>query len=352
MKVIQEKFGEINGRVVTAYTMVNDEGIEVTCLDYGCIITKIIVPDQNGKLENIVLGFDTIDEYLEHSPYFGAVIGRVAGRIKNANFELNNQEYQLIKNNNNHHLHGGVVGFDKVFWDTYIRESNESISLDFSYLSPHGEEGYPGNVKMKVTYTLNNKNDILLAYEGQSDQKTLLNLTNHTYFNLSGNLKRDVLDHSLKIKSDQFVELDEELIPTGKILSVENTPFDFKKGRKIKDGVLSSNPQNIIAGNGYDHPFLLQENEASPITLSDDESGRVLVIETNQPSLVLYTATQLSNHFEIRGVQSRKYLGVCLETQGLPNSINQPNFQSCIIDKDEMYKSFTKLILSSKNVQR
>jgi aldose 1-epimerase len=343
MKVYQEKFGELNGRTITAYTMINNHGMEVTCLDYGCIITKIIVPDKDGKLENVVLGFDSIEEYLEHSPYFGAVIGRVAGRIKNAEFELNNQVYHLAKNNNNNHLHGGNKGLDKVVWNTEITQNDEIISFEFTYHSPNGEEGYPGNVDLKVIYSLNNENELSMTYEGNSEQRTLLNITNHSYFNLSGELKRDILNHTLKLKSEHFVELDDELIPTGKILDVHHTPFDFTEGRKIVDGVESSHPQNILAGNGYDHPFLLEENVSEQIILSDEENGRAVMIETNQPGVVLYTGTQLSEDFSIGGIQSRKYLGLCLETQGLPDAIHHDHFRSCIIEKDEKYRAYTKL---------
>lgn len=349
MKVYQEKFGEINGRTITAYTMINTLGMEVTCLDYGCIITKIIVPDKDGRLENVVLGFDSIEEYLKHSPYFGAVIGRVAGRIKSAEFELNNQVYQLAINNNSNHLHGGLKGFDKVIWNTEITKNDEVISFEFTYHSPDGEESYPGNVDMKVTYSLNNKNELTMSFEGKSDQRTLLNVTNHSYFNLSGELKRDILNHKLKLKSEHFIELDDELIPTGKILNVHKTPFDFIEGRKIIDGVNSSHPQNILAGNGYDHPFLLEENESEQIILSDEENGRVVMIETNQPGVVLYTGTQLLDNYSIRGIQSRKYLGLCLETQGLPDAIHNDHFPSCILEKDEEYRAVTKLAFLVNN---
>ncbi|MET3196468.1 aldose epimerase family protein [Bacillus sp. OAE603] len=346
MLVSHKQFGMIDGKIVTAFTITNDQGMEVTTLDYGCIITKILAPDKKGNIENIVLGFDSIEEYTDYSPYFGAVIGRFAGRIKNGEFELNDQVYHIAQNNLNNHLHGGVRGFDKVNWATEIKEGKDSISLQFTYLSPDGEEGFPGNVNMSVIYTLNNKNELILSYEGHSDQKTLLNITNHTYFNLSGNLKTDILDHSLKIKSTRFLELNHELIPTGETLSVENTPFDFRSGRKIKDGVSSTHPQNILAGNGYDHPFILDKSEKNQVILCDASSGRKLMIETDQPAVVLYTGTQLSEDYSIRGVKSRKYIGLCLETQGFPDSIHHSNFPSNIIEKDEIYRATTKLSFS------
>ena len=342
MKVLQEKLDEINGQQVTSTTLINDEGMEVTSIDYGCIITKVIVPDKNGQRENVVLGFDSLEEYKKHSPYFGAVVGRFAGRIKCANFELDGRTYQLERNNNGHHLHGGEKGFDKVIWSSEIISGENETSVVYTYMSSDGEEGYPGNLKMKVTYTLSNVNEFSISYEAVSDKKTLLNVTNHSYFNLSGDLKRDILDHELTLKSESFLELDKELIPTGHILSVKGTPFDFKEGRYIQDGVGSLHVQNILAGNGYDHPFLLSDNHNQEIILKDDESGRTLTIETDQHAVVLYTGTQMASDFDIRGVKSRKYLGLCLETQGLPDSIHHPHFPSNILDKDEVFRSTTK----------
>jgi aldose 1-epimerase len=344
VKVLQDKFGEVNSQPVTSTTLVNNQGMKVISIDYGCIITKVIVPDKNGNLENVVLGFDSMEEYIAHSPYFGAVIGRFAGRIKGGQFELDGQTCELAKNNNNNHLHGGLRGFDKVVWGSQIVEGENEVNVVYTYLSEDGEEGYPGNLEMKVTYTLTEKNKFSITYEAVSDKKTLLNVTNHSYFNLSGDLKRDILDHELTLKSDSFVELDEELIPTGEILSVQGTPFDFRKGRFIKDGVESNHPQNILAGNGYDQPFLLTENESKEIVLKDDDSGRVLTIETDQPSVVLYTGTQMTSDFGIRGIQSRKYLGLCLETQGLPDNIHHSHFPSSILEKGQVYRSTTSYL--------
>ncbi|PFP31365.1 galactose-1-epimerase [Bacillus sp. AFS073361] len=347
MKLLQEKFAELDGQTITTFTMVNDQGMEVSTIDYGCTITRIVVPDRNGTLENVVLGFDTIEEYQQHSPYFGAVVGRHAGRIANAEFTLEGTTYHLAKNNNDNHLHGGIKGLDKVIWNTEVVEEKDSLTLVFTYLSKDGEEGYPGNLKMKISYTLNNDNELQISYEGVSDQKTVVNVTNHSYFNLSGNLKRDVLNHKLTLKSNRFLELDEELIPTGEILPVENTSFDFRSGRKIIEGTDTNDSQNIIAGNGYDHPFLLTDNHNKEIYLFDDESGRGLIIETNQPAVVLYTGNQLADDFSIRGINSRKYLGLCLETQGLPDSLNHPHFPSAILEKDQGYYSVTKYIFTN-----
>ncbi|MDQ0198757.1 aldose epimerase family protein [Neobacillus ginsengisoli] len=342
MKVIQEIFDQIENQTVQSFTMVNNHGIEITSINYGCIITKIVAPDKHGKYENIVLGYDSIDEYVKNNSYFGSVCGRVAGRIKAGSFELDGQEYSLAKNDRGNHLHGGINGFDKVVWDADIIENEQEVGVQFSYLSPDGKEGYPGNLTIKVNYTLNNNNELLIQYTGQTDQKTLLNVTNHSYFNLSGNLKRDILNHSLKIKSDKFLELNNELLPTGSLLDVENTPFDFNHERLINTGVTSDYPQNLLAGNGYDHPFLLNTNRDNEIVLKDPESGRTLTIETDEAGVVVYTGNSLSPKGEIRGVPSRKYLGICLETQGLPDAIHHSHFPSWILNKDAAYASGTK----------
>jgi aldose 1-epimerase len=342
MKVIPEKWAEINQQPVISFTLINDHGIEITCMNYGCIITKIIAPDKNGNYENIVLGFNRFEPYLTNSPYFGAVIGRVAGRIQGASFELDGKIYRLCKNENNNHLHGGIKGFHHVLWDAEIVEKDEEIGVRFSYTSPDGEEGYPGTVHVQVTYLLNNKNELIISYHAHSDKNTLLNLTNHTYFNLSGNIKRDILDHELKIKSDRFLELDQELIPTGAILDVTNTPFDLRQGKKIKDGIMTNHSQIELVGQGYDHPFVLNTHHDEEIVLQDPESGRTLTIETDEVGVVVYTGNQLQSGMDIYGVPSRKYLGICLETQGLPDAVHHPHFPSYVLQANQNYSSVTK----------
>lgn len=338
MKVIKESFGQIDQQPVFSFTMINDHGLEVTAINYGCIITKIIVPDKNGNFENIVLGHDTIADYLNDPYFLGAVVGRVAGRIKEGSFELDGKNYTLAQNNHSNHLHGGIKGFDKVVWDAQVIEDG----VRFSYISKDGEEGYPGNLTIEVTYTLNNENELTIHYGARTDQKTLLTVTNHSYFNLSGNLKRDVLDHTLTLKSDKFLELDDTFIPTGYLAEVENTPFDFRTDKVIRTGVNSEHPQNILVGNGYDHPFLLHTNHENEIVLKEAESGRTLTVETDEPAVVVYSGNSLQPVKDFRGAPSRKYLGICLETQGLPDAIHYPHFPSVILDKDEQYSSVTK----------
>ncbi|MBS4208256.1 aldose epimerase family protein [Bacillus sp. FJAT-50079] len=346
MKITKELFGEIGQSKVYSFTFENESGVKVTCINYGCTITKIITPDKNGVMENIVLGYDQLEDYIDHSPYFGCIVGRVAGRIGGATFELDGKTYRLEKNENGNHLHGGAKGFDKVIWDANIIEHEDMAEVQFSYISPDGEEGYPGNLHMKVSYLLNNDNEFIIRYEGISDQKTLLNVTNHSYFNLSGNLKRDVQDHFLTLKSNEYLELNDELLPTGHVHNVEGTTFDFKEGRKIRMGIESEYVQNQLVGNGYDHPFLLSENHNEEIILEDRTSGRKMTVETDEVGVVVYTSNALPEGVEFYGVPSQKYLGVCLETQGLPDAVNHPQFPSWVLEKDQPFSSVTKYTFS------
>ncbi|WP_273122358.1 aldose epimerase family protein [Bacillus weihaiensis] len=341
MNITKTEYGHIQDQTIYQYRLKNDRGLEVAILNYGCIVTEIMMPDKHGQHENIVLGLSSLEEYQVNGPYFGAVVGRVAGRIKGASFQLDDKTYILDQNDANNHLHGGNEGFSHKVWEAKTVEEKDCVAVVFSYVSKDGEAGYPGNLQLKVTYSLTNENELKIDYNGQSDKKTILNPTNHTYFNLSGNSKRDVLSHTLQMESDQFLELDHESLPTGKKLLVTGTPFDFRNGRKLQDGVASTHEQNQLVGNGYDHPFLLQDDCNFTISLYDEESGREVKIKTDQPSVVLYTANHLSDEYSFYGHPSRKYLGVCLETQGLPDAIHHPEFPSIILNKGERYHTST-----------
>ncbi|WHY86023.1 aldose epimerase family protein [Neobacillus novalis] len=342
MRVVRDYFGTLENKQIHSFTITNDNGVELSCINYGCIITKIIVPDRMGNYENIVLGYDTLEEYIKDTCFLGAVVGRVAGRIKGGSFSLDGKTYSLFKNENKNHLHGGMKGFNQVVWKASVFEGREEAGIQFFYLSPDGEEGYPGNVKINVTYALNNQNELIVRYAGESDQKTLLNVTNHSYFNLSGNLKRDVLDHTLRLKSNSFLEINSELLSTGKILEVDDTPFDFRNGRKIRSGATSQHSQNILAGNGYDHPFLLYTHNDQEILLKDQESGRTLTVETEEPGVVVYSGNNLPSAGQTRGVLLRKHLGICLETQGLPDAIHHPHLPSWVLEKGKAYASCSR----------
>ena len=342
MQIKQKKYGEVDGNTINAYTLKNDHGMKITCINFGCIITEIIVPDKEGHFENVVLGYDTLQEYLNDTTYLGAVIGRVGGRIKDAQFELEDETYALAKNEQNNHIHGGIRGFNRMIWDAKVFEKDDTVGVQFKYLSPDGEEGYPGNVDIQVSYTLNDANEFIITYEAVTDKSTPFAVTNHSYFNLSGNLKKDILNHRLKLKSDKFLELDREFLPTGTILDVRNTPFDFTGERSIRTGAYSNHPQNVLVGEGYDHPFLLNGKHDEEIILKDPENRRTLVVETDEIGVVVYSGNSLGRAGSIRGVPSRKYMGICLETQGLPDAIHHPTFPSVILDKGEKYRSVTK----------
>ena len=340
MKITERCFGSFEGEAIYEYFLVNDLGMTVSCLNFGCVITKILVPDRHGNFENVVLCFDNMVDYINNPHYFGAVVGRVAGRIKR-NFELEGKDYILSDNESPNHLHGGNKGYSSVVWKCQKLKEYDAVGLKFFYRSINGEEGYPGNVDMMVSYRLNNRNELEITYEGTTDQKTLINLTNHSYFNLSGNLKRDCMDHVLQLESNCFLELDEQLIPTGKLADSEHTVFNFHNGRKLKEGILSDHPQNILVGNGYDHPIVFKNKNTNKIELYDNESGRKLIVTTNQPCVVLYTGNKLEGPYTISGVRAKNYLGVCLETQGFPDAIHHDHFPSIIIEPNQLYYSKT-----------
>ncbi|WP_411748246.1 aldose epimerase family protein [Psychrobacillus psychrotolerans] len=342
MSVQEKLFGYINGLPVTLFTVKNNNGFEVSCMNYGCVITKVLASDRTGQYENVVLGYDTLEEYDHNPKYLGAVVGRVAGRISGDSFCIGEDIYNLQKNDKNNHIHGGLNGFSHTIWNATVLEGDQDTTIEFTYLSADGEEGYPGNLEMKVNYTILHEEDtLLITYTGISDKDTLVNVTNHSYFNLSGNLKRDVLGHALTMDSPLYLELNEEFLPTGNIVPVENSVFDFREGRKIMDGVASVHPQNVLVGNGYDHPFLFTENELNAMLLTEVESGRKLVVETTESAVVFYTGNNMGNAEIMRGEELRDYLGLCLETQGPPDSIHHPHFLSSILRAGDEYKTTT-----------
>jgi aldose 1-epimerase len=346
MSISKRLFGKVNEKDVYEYTFKNGNGIEISCLNYGCAITKVMVPDRKGNYENIVLGYQDLAGYQKNPIFAGVVVGRVAGRIQGAQFELEGKAYILPSNDGPNNLHSGPSGFQKVVWDAEIIEKEQDAVLVFSYTDLDGKEGYPGTLTTKVTYTLNNNNEFSIHYQGQSDKTTLFNPTNHTYFNLSGNYKNDISQHSLKMNSSRFLEVTQELLPTGKLLDVKDTVFDFRTGRKIIDGIHSTDAQNIIAGKGYDHTFVLDSNHNGEIVLYDKESGRILTVETDAAGVVLYTGSHIPDDLDFYGVKSRPYLGLCLETQGLPDAIHHANFPSVILQKDQIYTTATTYTFS------
>lgn len=322
-------------------TLMNDNGMMVSFLNYGGIITDIRVPDKNGNVENVVLAYQDYEKYLTNPGFLGAIIGRVAGRIQGASFELDGKTYKVDSNEGANNLHGGSNGFQQALWDVETFETNDEVWAKLSHVSPDGEGGFPGNVEAEVLYTLNNQNQFIINYTFYTDKKTPVTLTNHAYFNLSGNAKNTIEHHEVTLNSSQFVELDEELIPTGKILNVEGTTFDFRNGQKLESGIHSESHQNKIVGNGYDHYFIFDQEEENMIFVKNDESGRTLSVQTNQPSVVMYTSNNLEEGLQLTEGTTRKYLGLCLETQASPASLHHKGFPSIIREEGEVNKTQT-----------
>lgn len=348
MFVGRTPFGTMNGQSIDEYTLENDHGIKINCLNYGCVITQIMTPDKDGHIENIVLGFDNLDDYRYHSPYFGAVVGRVAGRLKDGACELNGAHHALSQNEGTTHLHGGHEGFSHKVWHAEPFEEKDEVGIVFTYVSPAGSEGYPGTLQMQVTYRLNQENDFSITYDGDTDETTLVNMTNHSYFNLSGHLRRDVTQHSLQLSSDYFLELDEESLPTGHYIDATDTTFDFRKGRLLHEGITSHHPQNELVHHGYDHPFVLSDNEA-PMLLTDADSKRQLSVTTTEPCVVVYTGHHLPKGLRLQhDIMSDSYLGVCLETQKPPDALQHDAFPSIVLSENDHYHAKTTYSFSVK----
>lgn len=330
------------------FTLVNNSGMAVSILNFGGIITKIMTPDRNGVTENVVLNFKNYEDYEENDNFLGATVGRVAGRIQDASFTLDDEDFILENNEKGNHLHGGSGGFHQRIWSAKTHESEGIVSLTLSLNSQDGEGGYPGNLDVNVTYSLNNENDFTITYEAKSDRKTVLALTNHTYFNLSGNTSRTILDHYVTMNSDAFVELNEALIPTGNILDVDQTPFDFTHGRSLIDSTTTTHEQLKIGTAGYDHYFIFNKENEGHINMIDELSGRVLTIETNQPGVVMYSSSCLKEGMELAHTISKPFLGVCFETQGSPASLHHEGFPSIVLEANEPYTKQTTFSFHTK----
>ncbi len=339
MKIKKEPWGTTSdGKPVFCYTLDNGKGVETKITNYGGIIVSIRVPDRNGVSQDVVLGFDSLQPYLKGHPYFGALVGRVANRIAKGKFVLDGLEYRLAVNNGPNSLHGGIKGFDKVVWDAQEYRDSSSVGLRLTYRSIDGEEGYPGNMDVKVLYQLTLSNELKISFEAGTDRPTPVNLASHSYFNLKGTGSGDVLDHILSLNAAKYVVVDSVLIPTGELRPVMDTPFDFRAPAGIGERI------SEIPG-GYDHTFVLD----TPRTMSmpaailyEPTSGRKLEIFTTQPGVQLYTGNFLDG--SLVGKEGRRYgkhAGLCLETQHFPDSPNQKRFPDVILRPGQIYRHQT-----------
>ena len=339
MKRSKRLFGEVDGRPVYEYTLENSRGMQLSIMNYGAAVTAIKMPDKKGNVQNIVLGFDNVTPYVVYRPFYGATIGRVAGRIAAGKVVLEGKEVQLMVNEGENHHHGGIPAFESRFWE--VDEAATEGTLVFTYLSPDGENGYPGNLTVQVKHSLTEENEWKIHYTATTDKTTLFNPTNHVYFNLSGDHTKGVLNHMLQLESNQYAPLKEDSIPTGRLLEVEGTPFDFREPAPLKTGVESDHPQTV-ANRGYDHPFVLQQSADHPAgQLVDPESGRRIRFYTDRESVVVYLNNWVEGAYEIEGQKVQPYSGVALETQMLPDAIHHPNFGETILKPDETFYSET-----------
>jgi aldose 1-epimerase len=341
--VTKEAFGTTrDGKSVDVYTLTNAHGIEVRAMTYGGIIISLRVPDKDGQFADVALGYDNLEGYLTASPHFGAIIGRYGNRIAKGRFTLDGKEYTLATNDGPNHLHGGVKGFDKVVWQAESFQTKDGVGVVFTYTSPDGEEGYPGNLSTQVTYTLTDQNELIFDYQATTDKATPVNLTQHTYFNLAGDAKRDILGHELMLNADHFTPVDKTLIPTGEIRSVKGTPLDFTKATAVGARINDKDGQ-LIFGRGYDHNFVLTR-KGNGLSLAarvyEPTTGRVMEVYTTEPGVQFYSGNFLDG--TITGKQGHVYkqrYGFCLETQHFPDSPNKPNFPSTILRPGQTYHS-------------
>lgn len=338
-----------DGEIVQRYAL-RAANLSADVMTYGAILMALRAPDRNGRSENVVLGFDTLDPYLAGTPYFGATVGRYANRIAGARFAIDGRAYDLAANNGRNHLHGGLRGFDKVVWNAEPIEGDGGAGVLLRHVSADGEEGYPGELDVAVTYTLSDDNRLSIDYRATTTKPTHINLTHHSYFNLSGAKLTSVEAHDLMIDADRFTPTDDELIPLGELRAVEGTAFDFRRPRRIGEHIDDDDPQ-LRAGGGYDHNFVLNKQAkgalARAAVLRDPASGRVMELSTTEPGLQVYSGNQLDGTLAGASGVFRRRMGICLEPQHFPDSPNQSTFPSTLLRPGEVYHSRTEFKFSA-----
>ena len=349
--ISKEAFGKLSdGQDAALFTLKNTNGMVVQITNYGGIVTKITAPDKNGNWEDVVLGFDSLSTYEKGHPFFGALVGRYGNRIAKGKFTLDGQEYKLAINDGENTLHGGKKGFDKVIWNAKEIQKDSTVALELTYKSVDGEEGYPGNLQVKVTYTLSNDNALTIDYEATTDKSTVVNLTNHSYFNLSG-MKRDILGHELTLNANKMVPVNTTLIPTGNLLDVAGTPFDFNTPKLLGKDINQVDDEQIKNGGGYDHTWVINRTDSGNMLFAkvkDPENGRVMEVYTTEPGVQLYTGNFLDGSLKGKNATFSKRFGFCLETQHFPDSPNQPQFPSTVLKPGETYRTTTQYKFSAE----
>jgi aldose 1-epimerase len=346
--VTSEKFGSFKGKDVFLYTLTNKKGDIIKLTNYGAAIVEIDVPDRNGNRANVTFGYDNLDGYLKGDPYFGKIVGRYANRIAKGKFTLDGTQYTLDINNDPNSLHGGRTGWHSRVWDAQVLSNTDFPSVKFTYVSPDMEEGYPGKVICNVVYAWTDNDEITIDYKATTDKNTVINLTNHAYFNLHGTGTGDILDHVLTIKASSYTPIDSTLIPTGEVVPVEGTPFDFRTPHAMGERINEKNDQ-LRFGKGYDHNFVLDNAEEVDASVYDPYSGRVLEVITDEPAVQFYSGNFLDGTQKGRGGKVYKYrAGFCLETQHYPDSPNHADFPSVVLIPEEPYTSSTVYRFSVK----
>jgi aldose 1-epimerase len=341
-----------DGKSADLYTLTNKHGMQVTITNYGGSIVSIVVPDKSGKLGDVALGYDTLDGYVADKNFFGALIGRYGNRIGNAQFKIDGVTYTLAKNNGENTLHGGIKGFNKALWDAKDISKGDEPALELEYTSNDGEEGFPGKLMVTVVYTLTSKNELKIEYRATTDKKTVVNLTNHSYFNLSGPGSGEIGKSVIRINADEFTPVDSGLIPTGELKRVQGTPFDFRKPMEI-GAKIDADDEQIKLGKGYDHNFVLNKEKPAGLTFAarveEPTTGRVLEVWTTEPGIQFYTSNFLDGTVHGKGgIAYQHRTAFCLETQHFPDSPNKPSFPSTMLSPGQTYHTTTIYKFSTK----
>jgi len=349
----KEPFGKTeDGQQVDLYTLSNKSGMEAAIINFGGIVVSLKIPDRSGKVDDVVLGYDQLDGYLTNKAFFGAIVGRYANRIAHGKFVLNGATYNIPKNDGENALHGGIKGFNKRLWTAKDVSGSHGQALELTYLSADGEEGFPGNLSAKVVYTLTDQNELRIDYSATSDKETVINLTNHSYFNLTGQGNGNILGHELMIRADRFTPVDATLIPTGELKAVKGTPFDFTKATAI-GARINQDDEQLKVGKGYDHNWVLNGKGKGALSLAaeayEPKTGRVLQVLTDQPGVQFYSGNFLDGSIQGKGGKVYNLRnGFCLETQHFPDSPNQPKFPSAVLKPGQQYKTTTVFKFSSR----